>query len=134
MIDILPDYIPIWMKTWQKPFQSQFEITKGDAKTEVLVDRTQEKLVRIHVTSPITFLMRIAWFPNWTVYDNGKHIEHYKEDDTGFFSVSLDAGEHLVGIVFEDTLLRIWTNVISACALLVIVGVIGYDQHRRRST
>jgi len=133
MSDILPDYIPVWMKTWQKPFQQQFEITKGDAKTEILIDRTQEKLVRIQAASPVTLLMRIAWFPQWTVYDNGIRIEHHIEDDTGFFSVPLGVGEHLVSIVFEDTPLRVWTNIISVCALLIILGVIGYDHHRRRS-
>ena len=87
MSDILPDYIPIWMKKWQAPFQKPFEFTSGDqANIEVIVDRTQEKLLKFTLKQSGELLIRIAWFPNWTVYDNGVRINHSVDNTTGFYS------------------------------------------------
>lgn len=134
MSDILPDYIPIWMKTWQKPFQKQFEFVDAQSTPiEIIVDRTQEKLLKFTLQNPSELLIRIAWFPNWTVYDNGVRIDHIVHDTTGFFTVQLSPGEHLVSVKFEDTTLRTVTNIISAMAFIVIIGIMGYDQHRRRT-
>lgn len=135
MSDILPDYIPIWMQKWQKPFQSPFEITSGETQDiEVLVDRTQEKLLKVSIKNPSELLIRIAWFPNWTVYDNGIPIQHVVDNLTGFFTVQLTPGDHLIGIKFEDTMLRTASNITSAIAFIAIVGIMGYAQHRRRAS
>lgn len=134
MSDILPDYIPIWMQKWQKPFQTPFEITSGDQQNiEVLVDRTHEKLLKLKLNNPSELLIRIAWFPNWIVYDNGLPINHVVDNSTGFFTVQLGPGDHLVGIKFEDTILRTRSNILSAIAFIAIAGIMGYAQHRRRS-
>ncbi len=134
MSDILPDYIPIWMKKWQAPFQKPFEFTSGDqAEIEVIVDRTHEKLLKFKLKQTSDLLIRIAWFPNWTVYDNGARMSHIVNDTTGFFTVQLPPGEHVVSIKFEDTLLRSISNIVSIIAMIIIVGSMGYAQHRRRT-
>ena len=75
----------------------------------------------------------MAWFPNWTVYDNGIRVDHKVDDTTGFFSVQLGAGEHLISVKFEDTSLRTWTNIVSGMSAVIIIVVLGYAQHRRHS-
>jgi len=134
MSDILPDYIPIWMTKIQKPFQRPFEILGNNSQQiNVLIDRTQEKLLQFALAKPDTLLLRMAWFPDWTVYDNGIRIDHKVDDTTGFFSVQLGAGDHLISAKFEDTQLRTWTNIVSGMSAVIVIGVLGYAQHRRRS-
>ena len=134
MSGILPDYIPIWMTTIQEPFQQPFEVL-GNKSQEitVLIDRTQEKLVQFKLAQSDTLLLRMAWFPNWTVYDNGVRVDHKVDDATGFFSVQLGAGDHLISVKFEDTPLRMWMNIVSGISGVIVIGVLGYAQHRRRS-
>lgn len=134
MSSILPDYIPIWMKKIQEPFQQPFEILGNKSQQiNVLVDRTQEKLLQFTLTKPDILLLHMAWFPNWTVYDNGVRVDHKVDNTTSFFSVQLGAGDHLISVKFEDTQLRTWTNIVSGMSAVIVIGVLGYAQHRRRS-
>ncbi|MBI5151230.1 MAG: hypothetical protein HZA34_01520 [Candidatus Pacebacteria bacterium] len=133
MSEILPDYIPVGMSEIQKPFQRQFEVKEQEGlPLEVLVDRTHEKLLRFKLQNTGNLLVRVAWFPRWTVYDNGKKISFQVQEKSGFIEVPLEEGDHVISVKFEDTPLRMWSNVLSTMSLFIIGGVLFYDRHQRR--
>lgn len=126
---ILPDYIPTAMKETQKPFQPVFEFVGESSPIETLIDRSQEKLAHVVLVKPQTMTIRIAWFPNWVVYDNTEKADYTIEDKTGFMLVKIPQGEHWISVRLEDTPLRTASNLLSLLGLLSIAGVFLYDRH-----
>ncbi|HZZ99021.1 MAG TPA: 6-pyruvoyl-tetrahydropterin synthase-related protein [Candidatus Saccharimonadia bacterium] len=129
--ETIPDYLPMSMKVIQAPGQAPVEID-GLQPSEIttLVARSTERLYSFTLQKPSTMTIRIAWYPNWTVYDGPNKIPFTVDPQSGFIKIALQPGQHLIAARLEDTPLRAGANLLSVVGLLLIAGVFLYDRHR----
>ncbi len=138
MSGILPDYIPINMQE----VKAEFVVGTNDVlrcevdnscsfEFEKLVNRTQEKLVKVKLTEPTVVEFATAYFPGWLFEVNGEKTNSLMSE-FGLNSVSLDKGEYLVSLQFANTLVRNLADLISILALIFLISWYGWYYIQRR--
>jgi len=123
MSGVLQDYIPVQMSPEIKlnPQGQPRVITNlGVDEYEVLVNRSQEKLLLTKFSQPTTMELAIADFPGWYAELDGQPLNH-TQNAVGAIQLQIPSGEHRVGIVFGSTPLRAASDTVSAVSLIVLL-------------
>jgi len=123
MSDILPDYIPKQMAAnltpppnlWLNPDLKSTDV-------EVIVNRTHEKLLRVTQSQPIQLELAVADFPAWGIELDGQAIEK-SVGELGNISLIVPAGSHLVGVVWQSTLLEQVSNFASLIGFGLVLAL-----------
>ncbi len=85
----------------------------------------------VNSPEPVTAALRLLNYPAWRAEVNGKPVRAFSDQNTGQMLVSLPAGSSRVRIAFVATPDRLWGNVISAVAVLVLLAVLLTSCRRR---
>ncbi len=91
--------------------------------TSTLVDDPQQKLVQTNFSNPTTLQFAVADFPGWNVYIDGVQVPK-KVMPLGNIAAQVPQGEHQVGVLFTDSPVRWWSDVVSLGSLLVLAYVL----------
>jgi len=78
----------------------------------------------VNAPEPVTAAPRLLNYPAWRVEVNGKPVRAFSDQNTGQMLVSLPTGSSRVRIVFVTTPDRLWGNMISAVAVLVLLAIL----------
>lgn len=122
MSDILPDYIPIQMAKNLTPPQNlwlNLDLTKN---IEVLINRTQEKLIKLKSATPVKLDIALADFPSWQVEIDGQTVAK-NQGVLGNIQVTVPAGEHFVGVVWVGSQIENLSNYISLISLILLISM-----------
>lgn len=135
MSSVLQDYVPIQMdeSLFINP-QPQTQvvvapislITSDTTSFEVLVNRTQEKLIKLNLAEqnlaePTTVEFAVADFPGWQLEIDGQPAEkRTTQQGTIAVVVPATAGDQLVGLYFGSSPIRGVSDIISGVAVLVM--------------
>ena len=121
MSGILPDYIPIQMAKDLTP-PAVFAWCETDCKDqiEVLIDRSHENLIKTNFIQEQTVEFAVADFPGWEVELDGKKVDH-QQAEKGNIALSVPAGEHQIGLLFTQTPLRLFFDLVSLISLLFVI-------------
>ena len=125
MSGILPDYLPLALDEEVLPIRS-LELTTlnlEDIHPEVLIDRTQEKLLKVDISEDKPALLQIADFPGWVVEIDGLPVEHATSEH-GLIQVDLSEGQHLVGVRLGSTPIRRWGYLLTTAGLFVFFALL----------
>ena len=76
----------------------------------------------VEAKGEIRILENTLYFPGWTVSVDGKPvtIEFQDQDHRGIITFHVDSGKHLVNIVYKDTKIRKFSDVVSLVSLAVL--------------
>lgn len=118
MSGILPDYIPADLSDQLQPAQQL--VVCSDCSPEVLVNRSQEKLVAVNPKEPSLVTFNVANYPGWKAELNGVSVP-VEETEEGLIAVSVPQGSSKVGILLGATETRKNANIISVIATAVFV-------------
>ena len=77
--------------------------------------------VEINVLEPSYVQIPVFDFPNWTVYSNGKEIEHDNKSTLGRISLHLQPGNYQIQGIFKDTLIRVIANSLTLISLVFVL-------------
>lgn len=143
MSSILEDYVPIQMAQELPPqntvvYDSEDQGENTDTfstgehirkiEYEVLLDRTQEKLIATDAENDILLPLNLADFPGWFVELDGEKIPH-SQGAVGNIQVSVPSGEHQVSVKLGYTPVRFYSDLLSLVSLFVFVWfMIGSDK------
>jgi hypothetical protein len=122
MSDILPDYIPIQMAAKLTPPQNIWlnpEIQFSNVT--ILVNRTQEKLLKLKTDQPIKLDLATADFPSWQVELDGQPVTK-TQGLIGNVQVTVPSGEHMVGLIWQDTKIESTSNWLSLISFIILIG------------
>lgn len=127
---------PIWSIRFmeQRP-QSSIEILSGEADIAEIERKSYVHKYKVNAFEQSLIKENTLYFPGWNVYVNGKkldlnEIEFQNEQHRGVMTFKVPQGETEVKIVFEDTKLRTFSNIISAVSL-VLLAVVGFIYLRK---
>ncbi len=121
MSGILPDYIPLAMaEKLTPPERTVWCQTECSTQPELLVDRTQEKLIRTDFDQATTLELAIASYPGWVAKLNGQRLPT-KEGQLGNLTVEVPAGSQLVSLEFNGTRVRNLSDALSAVSWFIFL-------------
>jgi hypothetical protein len=121
MSGILPDYIPVQMDKELIPPQILAWCEDDCAEEiEVVIDRSHENLIKTRFLTDRTVEFAVADFAGWEVEIDGQPAAK-KIGSVGNVVVDVTAGEHLVGVRFDSSKTRLWSDLASAFSLIVFI-------------
>jgi hypothetical protein len=111
------DYLPVWVKDMHiEKFYSP-HLTDGHGQLSEYKNSSIISTLKVSSPSFATIEMPIYYFPGWQVYVNNQKQEILNPNDFGFIRFNVGSGISDVKVVFEDTLVRMLSNWISAISL-----------------
>jgi hypothetical protein len=131
------EYVPRWVK--DKPFISPeaLAIVLGQESPDVHVptsDRgiqvtrtlkaTNEQLFDVNAPTAGRIVLNTVYFPGWRAEVNGQTIELGITSPEGLIAVQVPAGPSTVRIVFENTPVRTYGELVSLAGLAVCLGLL----------
>lgn len=108
----------IWFNQNLKKQNVKIVIDKGKLESSVIKPTNHKHFVSIISESKVT--VNIAYFPNWTVFIDGKKIIT-RQDADGLISFFVPKGRHLIEVKFKDTSIRTLANFVFFASLFSIV-------------
>ncbi len=117
MSGILPDYLPRSLAEEIKP-TSQL-LNQEDDLSQVLVNRTQQKLIRTDFDQIQSININLANYPGWTAYLDRDQIKT-KTSDEGLITLEVPSGNHLLSLIFKPTRTRLVADVLSLLGLILL--------------
>ncbi|PIY80081.1 MAG: hypothetical protein COY80_04625, partial [Candidatus Pacebacteria bacterium CG_4_10_14_0_8_um_filter_42_14] len=125
MSGILPDYLPLALDEEELSIRSLELTTQNleDLHPEVLIDRTQEKLLKVDISSDMQALLQIADFPGWETEIDGLPVDHITSKQ-GLIQLDIPRGQHLVGVRLGSTPIRRWGYLLTTAGLFVFFFIL----------
>jgi len=108
----------IWFNQNLRKQNKKIIIDKGNLDSSVIKPTSHTYFVSNALTSKVT--VNIAYFPNWTVFIDGKKITT-RQDADGLISFFAPRGRHLIEVKFKDTTIRVLANFIFLASLFSII-------------
>lgn len=125
MSGILPDYIPLSLNL-NLPVAHEPYISQEQIEYTVVVNRAHQKSIDLVSDIPTQFTFNIADYPGWTVYLNGEETDKAITKD-GLVAVEVPEGNHRVSANLEPTLVRMWSDILSAAGILALILLLVYE-------
>jgi uncharacterized membrane protein len=105
-------------------------IIRGAGETEILLWKSEERVIGVAAGEPLTLRVRTFNFPGWTAYVDGVRTALRKEPNEGTILVDIPEGKHKLMLRFQDTHVRFFSKLIAmgfniALLLFVIKNITG---------
>ncbi|MCL4353601.1 hypothetical protein M1615_04020 [Patescibacteria group bacterium] len=116
------EYMPKWVRTIPQSMpSSKVEIIKGRGRISDLIDNGNSVRFNINNIGSTIVQANIVYFPGWVVRVDGRAIKpNYKN---GLIDFSVGSEAHRVGIIFEETGIRLFSDLISVFAVLAFLAL-----------
>ncbi len=119
---------PIWsVRFMEKVPKDKVEVVDGEATITETRRSTTRHSYRIISKGDARIKDNTVYFPGWKVYVDGNPIliEFQDPSQRGLITFMIPTGEHEVEVVFEDTKLRVFANIISILSAigLIVLGI-----------
>ncbi len=118
------DYLP---RTATEPLgraPDNIEILSGQANRLEYETRSDKFLFKVDVIEKAYIQVPVFDFPNWTVYVNGKLIDHDNRSGLGRIGFELPAGSYQVTGKLQNTLIRTLSNIVSLLSLIALLTIL----------
>lgn len=121
---------PIWsIRFMEHAPKSQVEFIDGKGSIRLVQKKSTTHSYVVTVSSSTARIREnTLYFPNWTVYVNGKKVSVEFQDETnrGLITYYLSKGVNKIDVKFEDTKLRTYADIISMLSLAGLAVVFGW--------
>lgn len=116
---------PIWsVRFMEKRAPSPVEVISGEALVKVLQRKTTRHSYEIEAKNDVRLRENTLYFPGWKALVDGKavDIEFQDRNSRGLITFPVSPGNHIAEIVYKETKLRLFSNLISAFSLVLLLG------------
>ena len=127
---------PIWsVRFMEKTPKARIEAIEGKAIIQEIFRNSTKHSYNIEVLSETVRIKdNTLYFPSWKVYANGNELPIQFQDPSqrGLITFTLEKGIYDVDVKFEDTKLRVLSNLISLIALFLLAGCFVYVKRNEK--
>lgn len=118
------EYMPKWVKEKNLVFTPEkVKNLTGDEKLNVTSISPKELVFNTYLTMERVIQINLAYFPGWNAYVNGvKHNINYEQN--GLINLKLQRGQNNVKVVFQETNIRILSDLLSIISMLGLLLVV----------
>lgn len=123
------EYTPVWVK--QKPLKSPDQkvvIEKGSGSVST-IDQTNNSLaVAVSLKKSSIIQINTIYWPGWQAKLDGKPVAIFYSNLQGVMTFQIPAGEHSLRLVFGETPLRLFADILS---LFSLIGLVIFAQRKK---
>lgn len=126
---------PIWsVRFMEKRPKSRVEIISGYGKIIEIDRKIVRREYKVISSSKLRVLENTLYFPGWTVFVDGKkqEIEFQDQNHRGLITFNVDKGEHSVSIIFKETKIRLFSDIVSLISIISVGGFTIFQLVRKR--
>ena len=126
---------PIWsVRFMEKRPKSKVEIIKGHGEIKEIKRNFTERKYRVEAKEKIRILENTLYFPGWTVLIDGReeNIEFQDQNHRGLITFNVDKGKHFVDIIYKETKIRLFSNILSLISAITVGGFIIFQLVKKR--
>ena len=119
---------PIWsVRFMEHTADNPIDVISGKARITPVFRSTTVHEYQVAVDMPSRIVENTLYFPGWKIYIDGvaTGIEFQDPDYRGLMTFRITEGNHRVRVIFGDTLLRKYSDIISLASFIVLVFVGG---------
>lgn len=116
---------PIWsVRFMEKRAKAPVEVISGEALVRPLQRNATRHTYQVYAKDTASFRENTLYFPGWKVLVDSKMVDIKFQDpnNRGLITFSVNSGKHVVEVIFEETKLRLFSNLISAFSLILLLG------------
>lgn len=116
----------IWTPGQAKAFpKSPVEFAAGSGKVSSYWKNSYKQSFIVTAQTPSTIVDHTEYFPGWKVYVNGKQtpIQFQDQNYRGQITFPVAAGKSIVKVIFEETPIRLFSDIVSLVTLLSLGGL-----------
>lgn len=116
---------PIWsVRFMEKRAKGPIEVISGDAAVLIAERKITKHSYEVIARDGVRLRENTLYFPGWKVLVDGKpvDVEFQDENNRGVITFGVPVGKHRVDIIFEETKLRLISNLISVASLVLLLG------------
>lgn len=115
---------PVWVKKLPdfnqiSPIAAELVSGEGEIKANRLTAAIKEYDLTLKTNSIVR--LNTHYFPGWTLYLDGKKASVNFDNDYGYMDVTVSQGNHKLGLAFENTQVRSFSDTISKTSLIFTV-------------
>lgn len=119
------ELMPLWVKEMPiQHYKSKVDIVNGDAELSNLKFNSRELSFTYKATSPTAFQINTIYYPGWKAYLNGEQIKISYNNPQGVMQLAASQYRNSIHLVFEETLARTLSDVVSVVSILVILFIL----------
>jgi len=120
---VLPDYLPTTLDKDIEPAEQLIFTALGEDESEILVNRTHEKLIRTNFKNTKDVIFSLADYPGWQAWINHESTEIITTKQ-GLIQITIPAGEQLISFIFKSTPIRFYSDLISLMSLMILLTLL----------
>lgn len=123
MSDVLKDYVPQQMSidgNVNKEIKKEFILHEGLSEK---INKTHQKLYYSSLNNETEINFPIAFYPGWKAEIDGKETS-VNVSASGLISLTVPDGEHQIGLIFGNTLIRQIADSISLISFFILLFII----------
>lgn len=104
--------------------KKEIEVISGNATIRNLVKRSNNHNFMVDVDSESKILDNTIYFPGWQVFIDGQKttIEFQDINHRGLITFSVPKGMHNIGVVFRESTIRLFSDILSLFSITIILG------------
>lgn len=118
------EYRPVWWdgQLRRELWQASSIVQTGEADVRAIDDSGIRQRYSVNSSAESVIVFRPLYFPGWVARADGKQIEITPSEE-GHIQVTIEQGEHVLTLTFEDTWPRTAGKIVSAISLLAALGI-----------
>jgi hypothetical protein len=126
---------PIWsVRFMEKRAKENVQIVEGQGKVKEIYRNFTRREYRTEAEGKIRILENTLYFPGWTVLIDGRSeiIEFQDQAYRGLITFEVDRGNHKIDIIYKETKVRLFADIVSFASLLMVGGFVFFSHKASR--
>lgn len=116
------EYMPIWVKNFPTSRALQkAELLNGVGNIKTDLMKSNKILITSNLKTDGKIKINTVYFPGWYAKVDGKEVQIEKDNPKGVIIIPVSAGKYRVEIYWQETPIRLISDLISFSALIVLI-------------
>lgn len=121
---IQDEYMPKWVKVKPKEhFKNKIEIIKGSASINSLSYNSKRITFLVNSQTGGKVRVNTIYYPGWKAIVNGSEAVINYSNERGLMELSVTKGKNNIVLIFEETPVRLVSDIVSILSLLIILSM-----------
>ncbi len=118
------EYMPIWVKNQESGIKNQGIIfINGKGVVQNSSGRGTKQQFAVQTNTPSVVQLPIIYFPGWNVKVDNQTTKIFYNNPNGLIQINVNPGQHIIQSYFTETPIRVIADIISVCAVIIIVVI-----------
>lgn len=116
------EYLPQWVKNQSKEhFKEKIEIPNGKGELKNLIYNSRKINFDFNSLTDSKIRVNTIYYPGWKAFIDGKDSNIDYNNEKGVMDLSTRAGNHQVKLIFSETPLRLFADVMAIFSFVILI-------------